>query len=353
MPTLYTKVALLSTAALLLLALVACTTNADQNTQNQSQTAHREGLLGTVVSITIYGYEGDADTIFNDAFTVIEDIDQRMSANREGSEIVQLIESYPNPQNVSEDTYSLLSRALYWSEYTSGAFDVTIGAVSSLWRDNGDFIILPNPIDIQEQLQTVGHEKVTLEREGHSVLLAEGTQVDLGSIAKGHALDAVTELLIERSVAHALLDFGGDIHVIGQRPEGSDWRIGIQSPHIGDNDLAAIVTLSDLSVMTTGGYERFFEQDSIIYHHILDPQTGYPAQSGLLSVTVIAQSSTDADALSTAGFVLGLEKGMNLIEELENFEGIFITEDNVIHITTGLQDTVDVNNPNFSLSQGR
>jgi thiamine biosynthesis lipoprotein len=175
-------------------------------------------------------------------------------------------------------------------------------------------------------------------------------RLDLGSIAKGYSLDVVKDILIENGVRHALLDFGGDLHVIGYRPNGQKWRIGIRSPIIGDNDIVGIVEVSDLSIFTSGGYERFFERDGVIYHHILNPKTGYPAESGLLSVTVISRNSTEADALSTASFVLGLEKGRELLERLDGFEGIFITQDKTIYTTRGLQGEVIVTNPAFVLA---
>jgi thiamine biosynthesis lipoprotein len=144
------------------------------------------------------------------------------------------------------------------------------------------------------------------------------------------------------------LDFGGNIYAMGKKPDGSDWRVGIRLPIIGEDGVVCAVEVSDISVVTSGGYERFFETAGDIYHHLLDPETGYPARSGLLSATVISGVSAVADGLSTACFVLGFEKGAKLLEE-NGYEGIFIGEDRVVHVTEGLRSAVTIMDDRFSL----
>ena len=314
---------------------------------NEMNTAVRDDLLGTVISISIHG--DDSEHLFEQSFEAVQDIDNRMSVNRVDSEISRLNETLEGFYTVSADIFGLIDRAIYLSELSNGAFDITIGAVSELWRLDGDFAVLPSEETIRDKLLYVGSDGISLSEDGRTVFMSEGMRLDLGSFAKGYSIDIVKDMLIENGVRHALLDFGGDLHAIGYRPDGSKWRIGIRSPIIGDNDIACIVEVSDLSIITSGGYERFFEQDGVVYHHILNPLTGYPAESGLLSVTVISPNSTDADALSTACFVLGLEKGMNLLESLDGFEGIFITDDKIVYTTQGLQGEVAIVSPAFTL----
>jgi thiamine biosynthesis lipoprotein len=144
------------------------------------------------------------------------------------------------------------------------------------------------------------------------------------------------------------LDFGGNVYVLGTKPDGSDWRVGIRLPLMGESGVACVVETRDISIVTSGGYERFFERDGAVYHHLLDPETGYPAQSGLLSATVIAPASTDADGFSTACFVLGLEEGLRLLAE-NDLDGIFISETHRIYATEGLKDRIRVTDERFSL----
>jgi len=326
--------------------LLAC--DERQSVSNELNTIVRDDLLGTVITISIHG--DYSEHLFEQSFEAVMDIDKRMSANRADSEISRLNENSEGFYSVSADIFDLIDRAIYLSKLSDGAFDITIGAFSELWRLDGDFAVLPPEEKIRDNLLHVGSDRISMSEDGRTVFMSEGMRLDLGSFAKGYSLEIVKDMLIENGVQHALLDFGGDLHAIGYRPDGQKWRIGIRSPIIGDNDIACIVEISDSSIVTSGSYERFFEQDGVIYHHILNPQTGYPAESGLLSVTVISPYSTDADALSTACFVLGLERGINLLESLDGFEGIFITDDKTIHTTQGLQSMVTIASPIFTLA---
>ena len=284
-------------------------------------------------------------------FGAIADIDIRMSVNHADSELSRLNTNTSGSYAVSSDLFALLDNALIYSALTNGAFDASIGAVSALWTAQGVFSVRPSDSEISETLHLVGFEQITLADDGRTVYLPPGMRIDLGAIAKGYAADLVRDILEENSARHAILYFGGDIYAVGTRPDGSNWRIAITSPHIGDNDFAAIVEVSNAAVFTSGNYERFFERNGVHYHHILDPKTGFPADSGLISVTVISASATAADALSTACFVLGLDEGLRLLERLDGVEGIFITSDNRIYTTTGIRDSATIASPAFVLGE--
>ena len=332
-------------AALLyaVLTLTACAKPASHEPVRETRT----GLLGTVISITVYG---DANKeLFDGAFALVADIDARMSANREDSEIAAVgRESEKNAVSVSGDTYSLLERALGFSELCGGAFDITVGAVMALWKTGEVFNVRPDDAEIARRLPLINHKNVILSDGG--VMLAEhGMKLDLGAIAKGYACDKVFEYLKAHGVKSALLDFGGNIYTFGKKPDGSPWRLGIRSPIIGENGIVCSVTVQDESVVTSGVYERYFEEGGTVYHHLLDPKTGFPADNGIVSMTIIDASSARADALSTACFVLGLEEGLALLESLPDSEGIFITEDSRIIVTSGLKERVALTDERFSV----
>ena len=319
------------------------------NQPTEIKSATRDNLLGTTITISIHDNIPDNtfDTLITQCFDAISDIETRMSINRRDSEISLLNDNSGETFFVSDDIHDLIKKAVYFSAITDGAFDISIGSVMELWKTDGDFLTLPPSMDISEKLVNVGYEGIIFPGE-NLISLPAGMKLDLGAIAKGYALATVRDILVENGIQHAILDFGGDIFTIGRKPDGSNWRVAIKTPIIGDNSLVCLVEVYDSCVMTSGGYERYFESDGTIYHHILDPTTGYPAASGLLSVTIISSDPTGADALSTAAFVLGLEKGLQLINELEGFEAIFITQEKVIYVTEGLRDMVTVLNEGYN-----
>ncbi|MDR2132065.1 MAG: FAD:protein FMN transferase [Clostridiales Family XIII bacterium] len=315
-------------------------------------TRTRTDLLGTVVTISVHDAapsDAELETLLGACFLAVEDVDARMSPNRATGEQAAVNGAAGDGfVEVSEELYGLLSRAKDIAELSGGAFDPTIGPVTALWKRNGVFGRLPSSEEISERLPLVDHKRLELRAPRMVSLANRGMALDLGGIAKGCACDGAAAVLREGGVRHAVLDFGGNVCVMGSRPDGSDWRVGIRPPLIRESGVACVVEVSELSVVTSGGYERFFERDGTIYHHLLDPKTGLPARAGLLSATVIAPSSTEADGLSTACFVLGLEEGMRLLSE-RGLEGVFIDEDLRIHVTDGLKGKVRVTDERFSL----
>jgi thiamine biosynthesis lipoprotein len=305
----------------------------------------RDDLLGTVITLT--AYDGTTESTLNAAFSVIEDIDRRMSAGGPNSEVYKLNEQ--GGGTVSADIYALIDRAVAVSNWSGGAFDIAIGGITSLWKTDGTFGKLPEQEAIRAALPTANYRHLVLENANRIRFARQGLKIDLGAIAKGYACDQIRKYLIEKAgVRTALLDLGGNIHAIGKKPDGTEWKIGIASPLPEDEAIACAVSLSNQSVVTSGGYQRYFEQDGVFYHHILDPRTGYPTDNELLSATVISPvSATEADALSTACFVLGLKKGQALLESKEGYEGLFITKDKQVYITEGLKGKVEIIDQRF------
>jgi thiamine biosynthesis lipoprotein len=346
--------ALLSVATLVAALATACSgaaTSVNGNERETPFTRTRAELLGTVITISVFDAapsDAELEALLDKCFLEIENIEARMSVNRADSEISAINRAGGEaPAPVSDELYRLMSRAKEISDMSGGAFDITIGPVTALWKNDGVFERLPSADEIRERLPLVGGKGLELTAPNMARLAERGMALDAGGIAKGYACDKIVGILREAGTEHAVLDLGGNVYVIGTKPDGSDWRVGIRLPLMGEDGIVCIIEASDVSAVTSGGYERFFERDGAIYHHLLDPKTGYPAQSGLLSATVIAGVSADADGLSTACFVLGLEKGMRLLEE-NGYEGILIGEDRIVHVTSGLKGAVIINDERFS-----
>lgn len=307
-----------------------------------------DGPLDTVCTVTLYDF--DSERPIDEAFSVIQDVDARMSAVSSTSEIAE-INSHPGePVTVSRDTFDLIAQANHISGATDGAFDVTIKPVVALWGIGSGRERIPSADEVQAALSLVDFRGVTLDEEQCTVQLdCDGMELDLGGIAKGYACDAAVQVLERHQVKHALIDLGGNIYAYGTKPDGSLWKVGVQNPIAGENGYFGIISVSDRSVVTSGLYERFFEEGEQIYHHIMDTSTGAPVHNGLLSVTIVDQSSTEADALSTACFVLGLEQGRAYLSTIEGAEGIFVTDDFKVYVTPGISDIFQVADDRFEL----
>lgn len=318
-------------AAILCLALLGCA-----GCRGKNQPAARSGFaLDTAVSITLYALSADApsaEALLDGCFAELTRYEQLLSAEREESEIGRLNRAEGNPVTVSEETAELLQIGLRYGELTNGALDITIRPASRLWDFRGN-PVLPDPAALSAAAELVDYRNLQLD--GFTARLADkSAAVDLGGIAKGYIADRLTSYLTENGVKSALIDLGGNIAVIGDK-EGKDWKIGIRDP--ADNqELAAVIPVQNASVVTSGTYERGFWLDGVRYHHLLDPETGWPVQNGLASVTIVSPHSVDGDALSTACFVLGEEKALSLIESLPGVEALFIRDDGSLSATSGL-----------------
>jgi thiamine biosynthesis lipoprotein len=300
--------------------------------------------MDTVMIFTAYGEKSTHAALA--AEDRVQELDELWSRTKEDSEISRL-NSAPaeTPVELSEVTAQALEAALRWSDLTGGAFDCTLAPVSSAWGFTEDSFRVPSQAELQELLTYVGSDKVHLE--GNRASHAEGTQVDLGGIAKGITSDIVADIFEENGVPRGTVSLGGNVYVCGDRVDGEPWRVAIQDPRQPEtaNAYACVLNLMDAFAVTSGGYERYFEENGKTYHHILDPSTGYPAESGLLSVTVVAQRQAGAgtgamcDALSTALFVMGEEQALDFWRSSEaDFELVLVTEDGRVVVTDGLAD---------------
>ena len=293
----------------------------------------RSGIyLDTLITITLYGTEDEA--LLDHCFSLCASYEKLFSRTLEGSDVYRINHSQGQPTQVEEETALLIEKALYYSELTDGAFDCTVAPLSILW-DFPHASSPPNSQEIRQALALVDYHMVQVT--GQTVTLQNpNAAIDLGGIAKGYIADRIKDYLKSQGIASALIDLGGNILAVGDKPDGSAWNIGIQKPFGQADSAITSLRVHDQSLVTSGVYERYFQENGVLYHHLLDPSTGYPADTGLYSVTILTAHSVDADALSTACFVLGPEKGMALIESLPETEALFVTDSEELLYSEGL-----------------
>lgn len=282
----------------------------------------------TVISVTLY--EGGSEELLDQCMELAGYYEDLLSATVENSDVWKLNHSMGQAVIVDEDTLIVLNTALSYAQVSDGLVDPTIGGLSSLWNfGSGNEEIIPNEQDIAGALSHVDYNAIVID--GRQVTITDSKmQIDLGFIAKGFIGDKMKEYLSCKGVTSALINLGGNIVTLGNRPDGTTFRIGIQKPFADAGSTALTLDISDISVVSSGNYERYFEKDGRLYHHILSTQTGYPVESGLSQVTILSSHSIDGDALSTLCFILGYEKAAQLLKNYPDIQAVFITEDGEI-----------------------
>ncbi len=296
----------------------------------------RDTLMGTEVHQCVHGIH--AHRVAEKAVGEIKRLESLWSPFLEGSEVVALSHSAGlRAVPLSPETVCVLLFAIEMNALCAGAFDVSLGPVIRLWREAGRRGSPPAPGAIAAALGLKGSAEVEVSSAGGGYLPRKGQGIDLGGIGKGFAADRVREIYLDAGIRSAFVNLGGNVFVVGRKPDGRRWNVGIRDPRGGRDECVGYAQAEDCSAVTSGAYERFFECAGIRYHHIIDPATGRPSESDVAGVTVFAQSSMAADALSTAAFVLGVEKGMELIESREGARAVFIDAQGRIRLTRGLE----------------
>lgn len=311
-------------AALLLLA--GCAPAPVQSAPTAERTFF---AMDTVMTLRLYGGGGEA--LLKEAEERVRALESLLSVTDENSEIYAL--NRDGRAELSPETEGLLDTALGLCKRTDGALDISVYPVLRAWGFTTGTYAVPGEEAIAALLSRVNYTGIELE--GNAAALPEGMEVDLGSVAKGYTGEALAAWLKESGVTSALLDLGGNIQTVGAKPDGSPWRVGVRDP-AGEGNIG-VVEAEDQAVVTSGGYERYFEQDGVRYWHILDPKTGKPARSGLASVTVVGDSGVVCDALSTALFVMGREGALAHWREHRDFEAVLVSEDGAVTVTAGLE----------------
>lgn len=334
-------------------------TDADTSTTGNQPISISSIKLNTAVQITIYDSQDKA--LLNDCLALCDKYELIFSRTNEKSELYKLnhrkdvsdgdfgtdgpTTPYPvsgtaDTWHISEDLAALLSEGLDITRESDGAFDIAIAPLTSLWDFTAEDPEVPDDAAIQKALPLCSSDGVTIDGEDIT-LLSDDIQFDVGAIAKGYIADRLKDFLIKKGVKSAIINLGGNVLCIGSKPDGTPFKIGIQKPFADRNETEAVMDITGKSVVSSGIYERCFKQDGKLYHHILNPQTGYPYDNGLISVTIISDQSVDGDALSTTCFALGLEDGLKFAEK-KGVQAVFITEDYELHYTDGFRDEIRV-----------
>ena len=299
--------------------------------------------LNTEIQIDLYGTEEgihytekEYDEILTECLSICSRYEKKLSRTIEDSEISVL--NAQKEAELSEDTLELLEKGLYYSEISEGAFDIAIEPISSLWDFSSGEGTVPDASLIESRLPYVDYHNIQIE--GNHVTLGEGMGIDLGAIAKGYIADQIKSYLTDMKINSATINLGGNVLCIGKKPSGSEFGIGIRDPK-NTAGIKAAVYVEDCSVVTSGTYERYIEQDGKTYHHILNPHTGYSYENELDSVTIISDVSVDGDGLSTTCFALGLEKGLELIDSMDSVWAMFIDKEGNIIYSDGFLENIN------------
>lgn len=337
--------------SLVLVFLAACGASEEENTILETPYEQTEFLMGTYVSLRVYD-EGKEEAI-EEAFGRIAELADKITVNEPGSEMDKVNQAAGEaPVSVSDDVYPLIQTAAEYSKISSSGFDYAVGPVTDLWRIGFDDARVPEPEEIEAVLPLVDHEKVELNDEDQSVFLSEpGMLLDLGAIAKGYIADEVTAVFKDHGITTAIMDLGGNVVIMGDSPtrDTGGFNVGVQDPFDSRGAYVGSINLTDKSIVTSGIYERYIEQDGEIYHHLMNPETGYPFENELASVTIVSDLSVAGDALSTVVFGFGLSEGLDYVNAQEDVEGIFITKDREVFLSDGLGEDFSLTNDLYTL----
>lgn len=321
---------------LYLIILCGCANFEKNSSKSQREYTRDIFAMDTYMHLKAYGEH--ADIALGYASEQILSLEKFFSVTETNSDIWTINHAQGKSVSVSDDTISLLEKAVEIGEKSNGALDVTIYPLLTEWGFTTDKQQVPNHEIIAEKLQLVDYKKISIS--GNTVQLPRDMQLDFGALAKGYTSDCVTDILKKNGVKSALVNLGGNVHAVGSKPDGSLWKVGVQNP-FSPSEQVCILEIADKAVITSGNYERFFTDDNgEKYWHILDSSDGYPADNGLVSVTIIGDNGLLCDGLSTALFVLGTEKAIDYWKNSSDFEMVLITDDEKIYYSEGIADSV-------------
>lgn len=320
-------------SGVLLFLLCIAMLTACQNSDENKKVSKDIFAMDTYMTVTAYGK--NAENGVNKAVDEINRLETVLSAEKQESDIYILNET--GSGTLSTDTKDIVSKALEINKTTNGAFDISIYPLMVKWGFTTQKYNVPSKNEISKLLKDVDSSKIIFDEKSGNIKLKENMKIDLGGIAKGYTSNRVMQIFKECGVKSGLVSLGGNVQALGTKTDGTAWQIAIENPD-KSSDYIGVVSVKDKAVITSGGYERYFEKNGKTYHHILDPETGYPAESGLKSVTIVSDDGTLADALSTSLFVMGKEKAFNYWREHKNeFDTVLVEDNGDITITGGLE----------------
>lgn len=331
------------------MALTGCAgkKGTSENTASDEEPYSRDIFaMDTYMTVSAYGDAGEKAV--DAAVKEINRLDALLSTGKDSSEVSELNAS--NGGKLSADTNALMDAALDLYESTDHVFDITIYPVMKLWGFTDQNYKVPSEGDLKAALTLVDASTLDYNKAKKTVAFTvDGTQIDFGGIAKGYTSATVAQLYKDYGVTSGLVNLGGNVQTVGFKPDGSEWRIGIQDPE-DENDMLGVVQTHDAAVITSGGYERNFEEDGVVYHHIIDPATGHPADNGLISVTIVSEDGTLADGLSTSLFIMGKDKAIEYWKaHSKDFDFVLCEDDGTLVVSKGLKDKFTPQNENAEI----
>ncbi|GAU76173.1 FAD:protein FMN transferase [Fusibacter sp. 3D3] len=309
--------------------------------------------IGTYIKISIYSDKEVPSAHFDRIFEEIDQFEKWISKNITTSEISMINENAGKaPVKVSKPIFELIQMGIQYGEISDGGFDISVGPLVDLWGIGSEDAHVPEESEIKDVLSKIDYHNIILSEADQNVFLkVEGMSLDLGAIAKGYIADQVKALIQEEGYESAIINLGGNVLTVGHKPNSEAWSIGVRDPKGESKDIVGILKLQDNSIVSSGTYERFFMEDGVKYHHILNPKTGYPEENQLQSVSIISEKSVVGDALSTTVFVMGLEAGYAYVNSLDQVEALFIMEDGSIYSTPGLVDVFSLTHKGYELKE--
>mgnify|MGYP002856347575 CR=1 FL=1 len=312
-----------------------CSGTADNSVKPSENNVFSRDIFAMDTYMSLKAYGSNADYALGLASERIIQLEETLSVTNEESDIYILDHADGAPTELGSDTIMLIEKAIKTGSKTNGCLDITLYPIVREWGfTTGDYKI-PSDDTIAEMLENVDYKRINVSDD--MVTLPPDCEIDLGALAKGYASDEIMRILSENGVTSAIVSLGGNVQALGSKPDGSDWRVAVRDPFAPDTDMC-IVEISDKAVITSGNYERFFVgNDGNTYWHIIDPADGYPADNGLVSVTIIGGCGLDCDAYSTAMFVAGTEKAIEFYKSVHEFEMILVTDDAKIYYSEGLE----------------
>lgn len=300
--------------------------------------------MNTMVQISVYDDKVE-EAVLDEAFAYTSKLENQLNRYAPDSDIAKInAHAGAGYVKVEAETLALIEECVQYSKQTGGAFDITLGALIDLWGIADGRNRIASQAEIDEALRFTGYENILIDKANHAVMLAKkGVILDLGAVGKGYISTKVREFLIEKGVKNAIINLGGNIVLIGKNKSGKPFRVGIQEPFAERGAYIAVVQGNKTALVSSGSYERNFRgADGVLYHHIMNPAEGRPVQNGLSQVTILCDDATQADILSTAVFVMGREKGLKYIQQLDGVEAVFVTDKNEIVFTDGLKKDIEV-----------
>ena len=342
------------TASLILCPAVLSGCSAQTKSEENTAADSREPISATAIklntAVTVTIYDSNDKNLLTECMNLCDKYEKIFSRTASDSELYQLnhrelapVERTENTYQVSDDLAELVSEGLDYSELSKEAFDIAIEPLTSLWDFTAKDPQVPEDSLIQAALPKCDYHNISVDKDKNEITLkTDDTAIELGAIAKGYIADRLKDYLVSQNVKSAIINLGGNVLCIGEKPDNSAFKIGIQKPFADRSETIAVMDIKDKSVVSSGIYERCFEQNGTLYHHLLNPETGYPYDNGLIAVTIISDKSVDGDALSTTCFALGLEDGMKLAESLDDVQAFFVTSDYEIHYTKDFRKKIKV-----------